>query len=167
MNKRSAKESAFIEIVQSCSGIINSLCSVFYSDQHERKDARQDIMIQLWRSFDNFKGRSSINTWVYKLSLNTLIKRKRNHHKRYIIGLDEMAQQPITKMSTYSDDDIQMLYNMMTDLDPLDKGIMILYIEGYKYNEIGDILSLSTTNVSSKINRIKKRLNKVYKSTEV
>ena len=70
-------------------------------------------------------------------------------------------------MSTYSDDDIQMLYNMMTDLDPLDKGIMILYIEGYKYNEIGDILSLSTTNVSSKINRIKKRLNKVYKSTEV
>lgn len=167
MNKRAAKESAFIDLVQSSAGTINSLCAVFCSDIHDRKDARQDIMIQLWRSYESFSGASSINTWVYRLSLNTLLKRKRNHQKLSITGLDEITERPLTKVALYGDDDIQMLYNMMAQLESLDKAIMILYIEGYKYNEIGDILSLTTTNVSSKINRIKKRLTKVYKSMEV
>ena len=167
MYKRSAKESAFIEFVQSSAGTINSLCAVFCSDLHERKDARQDIMIQLWRSYESFSGYSSISTWVYKLSLNTLLKRKRDHPSIGTTGLDEIVERPPSQHALYSDDDIQMLYNMMAYLEPLDKGIMILYIEGYKYNEIGDILSLTTTNVSSKISRIKKRLTKIYKSIKV
>lgn len=167
MNKRSTKEAAFIDFVQSSAGTINSLCTVFCSDLHDRKDARQDIMIQLWRSFESFNGSSTDSTWVYKLSLNTLIKRKRNQQKLTTTGLDEVIEQPLSNTTLYSDDDIQLLYNMMEQLEPLNKGIMILLIEGYKYHEIGEILSLSTTNVSSKINRIKKQLTKVYKSMEV
>ena len=63
----------FIQIISGSLGIIKSLCRAYYASYEDQKDAYQDIILQLWKSFDTFRGESELSTWIYRVSLNTLL----------------------------------------------------------------------------------------------
>src|SRR5689334_6945685 len=84
----------FIKIVEANQGIIRSLCNAYYMSPEDQKDVFQDIVLQLWKSFESFRGESMISTWIYRVSLNTILTKVRNEKKKVItesISCTELA----------------------------------------------------------------------------
>lgn len=146
----------FIRIVDDHQGIIKSLCKAYYSNDDDRKDVFQDIVLQLWKSFDTFRGESSISTWIYSVSLNTILAKVRNEKKKVITESISFAELKFS--NAMADDDAELLNIVLQYLTGLDKGIVILYLEGYKNREIAEMLRLTPTNISTRLNRVKAAL---------
>lgn len=146
----------FIQIINSNRGTIRSLCKVYYTGSEDQKDAFQDIILQLWKSFHTFRGESEISTWIYSVSFNTIINKIRRDKK-------SVTGEPINKSHLYisharADDNIELLSIIIQSLKEIDKAIVILYLEGYRNREIADILKLTPTNVATRFNRVKSQL---------
>ncbi|WP_439556168.1 sigma-70 family RNA polymerase sigma factor [Dyadobacter sp.] len=73
-------EKDFIRTVQDHTGIINGICKTYFPKSDDFKDARQDVVLQLWRSFSTFRGESKISTWIYKVALNTILAKRKKAH---------------------------------------------------------------------------------------
>ncbi|MBE9461042.1 RNA polymerase sigma factor [Dyadobacter subterraneus] len=71
----SANKTHFVKVIQEHQGIINSICRIYYMDIEDIKDARQDIILQLWKSLPTFRNDSKISTWIYKVALNTILSK--------------------------------------------------------------------------------------------
>ncbi len=72
----------FLNMIEQHQGIINSLCSFYYAWDEDRKDARQDVILQLWKAWPSFRGEAKLSTWLYKVSLNTLLAKLRKEKRR-------------------------------------------------------------------------------------
>ncbi|CAN5535424.1 RNA polymerase sigma factor [soil metagenome] len=121
-----------------------------YEDQ---KDAFQDVILQLWKSFATFRGESEIGTWIYRVSLNTILAKVRKEKKKIATESIDTSELPIS--IAMSDGDIELLNMVIRSLKDLDKAIVILFLEGYKNKEISQILDLTPTNVSTRLNRVR------------
>lgn len=152
----------FIRIVNDNQGIVKSLCKAYYASYEDQRDAYQDIILQLWKSFDTFRGESELSTWIYRVSLNTLLtKVRKERHK--IITEPLLIPDLITPIAM-ADDDRELLRIVIQSLKDVDKAIVILYLEGYKNKEISQILDLTPTNVSTRLNRVKAELKTKFKN---
>ncbi len=150
------KKQNFIQIINSNRGIIRSLCKVYYGSNEDQKDAFQDIILQLWKSFDTFRGESEIGTWIYRVSLNTILTKIRRDNKSVVVEPIDTSHLYISKAQT--DDNLELLSIIIGSLKDIDKAIVILYLEGYKNKEIAKILKMSPTNVATRFNRVKSQL---------
>ena len=153
----------FIRIINANQGIIKSLCKAYYLSVEDQKDTFQDIVLQLWRSFTSFRGESEISTWIYKVSLNTLLAKVRKEKKA--IATTPFDQSVFSLSTSNADDDVELLSIIIQSLQDLDKAIVILYLEGYKNKEIAQILALTATNVSTRLNRVKSQLRTKLKKS--
>jgi RNA polymerase sigma-70 factor (ECF subfamily) len=157
-----AQKQNFVQIITSNHGIIRSLCKVYCPGYENQKDAFQDIVLQLWKSFDTFRGESEISTWIYRVSLNTLLTRVRKD-KNTIITEPLLKEDPIVPVAM-ADDDRELLNVVIQSLKDLDKAIVILLLEGYKNKEISQILDITPTLVSTRLNRVKTELQAKFKN---
>lgn len=156
-------KTTFIHNIQAYQGLINGVCNLYYQGE-AFKDIRQEVLLQLWRAYPTFRQECKISTWIYKVALNTILKAKRKENRTLsfvTITKDHYNNPPSIE---YSDDDIQQLHYAINQLPPLDKAIVILYLEGYKNREIANILDITPSNVSTRFNRIKTRLKKTFKT---
>lgn len=154
----------FIRIVESNQGIIKSLCNAYYVSYEDQKDVFQDIILQLWKSFDTFRGESKISTWIYSVSLNTILAKVRKEKTR--ITTESISCSELTFSNAMADDDTELLNRVLQYLKGLDKAIVILYLEGYKNKEISQILNLTPTNVSTRLSRVKAELKAKFKNQD-
>ena len=152
----------FIQIINNNKGTIRSLCKVYYANSEDRKDAFQDIVLQLWKSFDTFRGESEISTWIYRVSLNTLLTKKRGDKKSISIAPLDTPHQDIC--TAKADDNVELLYIIIQSLKDIDKAIIVLHLEGYRNKEIAEMLKMSQTNVATRFNRLKSQLTKKFNS---
>jgi RNA polymerase sigma-70 factor (ECF subfamily) len=146
----------FIRIVESNQGIIKSLCKAYYPGPEDQKDVFQDIVLQLWKSLETFRGESEISTWIYRVSLNTILANVRKEKKK--IATESIGSAHLAFSNARADDDAGLLNIVLQSLKGLDKAIVILYLEGYKNREIAGILALTPTNVSTRLNRVRAEL---------
>ncbi|MDW3193679.1 MAG: sigma-70 family RNA polymerase sigma factor [Cytophagales bacterium] len=146
----------FIQVIDQHRGTIRSLCQVYYATPEDQKDAFQDIVLQLWKSFDSFEGKSQINTWIYRVGLNTLLSKKRKEQPSTSFTSIDGYQQLL--QTSNSDDDLELLHQVIQTLKDVDKAMVVLHLEGYKNKEIANMLDLSTSNVATRFNRIKAQL---------
>lgn len=153
----------FLKTIDNHQGIIKSLCNVYYSDFEDQRDARQDIILQLWKSFPSFRGESNISTWIYKVGLNTILSKiKKENRRPDEESLNHLHEnKPVTFLN--NDDDLQLLTQIIQSLKDLDKAVVILYLEGYKNTEIAQLIGLTPSNISTRMNRIKTTLKSKYK----
>ena len=138
---------------------IYTVCYMFSKDQDEVNDLFQEILINLWNGFEKFEGRSNIRTWVYRISLNTCISqdRKKKKNKSVPISMD-------IDLFNDSDEDsrqVEMLRSRINKLGPFDRAIILLWLENMSYEEIGQVVGISTKNVSVRLFRIKEQLKKM------
>jgi len=154
----------FVQVVKENQGIINSICRLYYSDDEDIKDARQDIILQLWKSFPTFRGDSKISTWIYRIALNTVIAKVKTERKNKTN--DPLSDSHLNGETSFvcADDDIQQLLFLVNRLEATDKAIMILHFEGYSNKEIAETLKLTATNISTRMNRIKTKLKETFKT---
>lgn len=158
------QKTAFLKTIEKHKGIINSLCKLYYSRQEDQKDAQQDVILQLWKAWPTFRGDSQISTWMYKVSLNVLLAKKRKENRRIV---EEDLEGTIVQEESPgfpTDDDVQLLLQIIEWLNDEEKAVVILYLEGYKNKEIASILMTSQTNVSTRLHRIKTKLKNHYQT---
>jgi RNA polymerase sigma-70 factor, ECF subfamily len=146
----------FIRIIKFNQGIIRSLCKAYYASYEDQKDAYQDIILQLWKSFNTFRGESEVSTWLYRVSLNTLLTKVRNERNKVVT--DPLLISDLITPMAMADDDKELLSIVIQSLKDVDKAIVILFLEGYKNKEISQMLDITPTNVSTRLNRVKTEL---------
>jgi len=131
-----------------------------YADQHEdQKDLYQEIIYQLWKSFHSFQGNSKISTWIYKVALNTSLAHI-NFKNKYskTISIQDIGLQFEENNDTQLEEKITEMYQHIKQLNEIDKAIVFLFLEGKSYDEIADIMGFTTTNIGTRLNRIKMKL---------
>ena len=150
------KEQEFTNIVREHRSTIYSVCFMFAKCSDEADDLFQEVLIKLWHGFEGFEHRSNINTWVWRISLNTCISLERSKHRSSKLKLD-MSRDLYTAEDSDSRQ-MQMLHKRIHRLQPFDRAIVMLWLENMSYEEIAAIVGISAKNVSVKLYRIKEQL---------
>lgn len=151
------KEQRFSKLIKEHEQTIYAICYMFSRDAEDVDDLHQEILIRLWQGYDGFEGRSDIKTWIYRVALNYCInfsdKRKREQTKHAMARELASSDSDLEKRMQ-----IKQLYQRINKLGLIDRSVILLWLEGLSYEEIGAILGISVKNVSFKLVRIKERL---------
>jgi RNA polymerase sigma-70 factor (ECF subfamily) len=155
------KQSDFIRLIREHEGIIYKISRVYFDQEEDQKDLYQEIVYQLWKSYDSFDDRSKWSTWMYRVALNTAIsflKRDKSKLKKVSSeGLDNFKMEPFDPVM---EERIEWLYKSIQELSVVEKGIILLYLEGKRHDEIASITGFSATNVGTRSSRIKEKLKR-------
>lgn len=148
-------------------GIVFKVAGVYARNTHDRDDLAQDIAAQLWRSFGTFdERRAKFTTWMYRVALNVAISYGRAA-KRGIERVEALDEAHSGTLATAGDgqlaalekdERLASLHAFIAQLDPLNRALVLLYLEDRSYMEIADVLGISETNVATKLNRLKQKL---------
>ena len=153
-------EREFEKMVREHRGEIYTVCYMFSTDKEEVADLFQEILINLWKGSGTFRGESGLGTWIWKVSLNTCIsidrsRRRRPHTEPLSMDID------LFEDKDESAKQIGALRNRISKLGTFDRAIVLLWLENLSYEEIGQIVGISTKNVSVRLVRIKEQLKKM------
>ena len=153
-------EREFERIVREHKGTIYTVCYMFSNDRDEVADLFQEILINLWRGSGTFRGDSALNSWIWKVALNTCITFDRKK-KRGI------TTEPLSMNIDLFDDadqdnrQVAILRERISKLGPFDRAIVLLWLENLSYDEIGQIVGITPGNVSVRLVRIREQLKKM------
>lgn len=149
-------------------GIVFKVAGVYARTPHDRDDLAQDIAVQLWRSFGAFdERRAKFSTWMYRVALNVAISHARQSRRSGAAQLDSLDDLHRESLATgdvahvdalQRDERIRALHAFVAGLDPLNRALVLLYLDDRSYVEIAEVLGISETNVATKLNRIKQKL---------
>ena len=150
-------ELQFTKMIKEYRKTIYTVCYFFSKNTEEVNDLYQEILINLWKGFEKFRGESSLKTWIWRVSLNTCNnqeRKKKSSVQTIPLSID---------IDLYNDDDaqskqIQMLYDRINRLDVFDRAIILLWLENMNYQDIADVVGISLSNVTTRLFRIKEQL---------
>jgi len=142
---------------------LERLARAYEADPDRRRDLLQEIHIALWRSLAGFDGRCSLRTWVYRVAHNTATSQviRRRTNAPTLVSLDEVEAMPADDnghLEAAQQQAMQQILTLVRTLAPLDRQVILLYLEGMDAAAIGDVTGLSSGNVATKVHRIKKIL---------
>jgi RNA polymerase sigma-70 factor (ECF subfamily) len=152
-------------VVREFGRALDRLAAGYEADPDKRHDLRQEIHFQLWRSFTAFDGRCSLNTWAFRVAHNTAVSYVTRERRTgsLLVSLEELER---TLPSGRWEPDIDRsralhhLSQLILQLKPLDRQIMLSYLEEMDAAAIAEITGLSSANVAMKIHRIKNILSR-------
>lgn len=159
------KKSEFLRLVQEHRKIIFKICNSYCKNTEDRDDLGQEIIYQLWKSYESFNSEYKFSTWMYRVALNVAISFYRKGKKSgETISLDEhlIEISDPGNINEESSENFNLLQKFITELKELDRALMILYLEDKNYKEISEILGISETNVATKISRIKEKIKQKF-----
>lgn len=152
-------QSEFIEIIKLNEGIIYKIALFYAVNKEDQQDLYQEIVYQLWKSFDNFRGDAKLSTWMYKIALNTAITFFKNEKKKgKTIAFNNKLFDKIDYKDNLTENRIKLLHNQIEELNKVEKGIILLFLEGKTYDEISKITGFTASNVGTRLARIKQKL---------
>lgn len=156
-------EGRFVEMVTESQGIIHKVCNIYCDDREHRKDLFQEILIQLWKSFGSFKGEAKFSTWMYRVSLNVALQYVRKERKKpsQMQLSDEVRNLSDTIQDDHYEEDLKQLYTAISQLNDIEKAIIMLYLEDRDNEEIAEIIGISQNYVRVRMNRSKEKLKKI------
>jgi RNA polymerase sigma-70 factor (ECF subfamily) len=133
---------------------------MFSHDEEEVNDLFQETLINMWKGIDSFREESKISTWIYRVALNTCLLQERKKKK-------EVKKVPLTMdVNFFQDDDanaaqVRMLHQRIGKLGLVDRALVMMWLEGMSYDEIGAVMGISSQNVGVKLFRIKEQMKKM------
>lgn len=164
----SKKEEVFRTVINENEKRINGICRYYSSNDDDQKDMYQEVLINIWKSLDNYRGEAQWSTWVYRVSVNTALgyaKKEVRRHKIFIRQDDE-------KIKDFLDYDnfpaqekeimLKALESKINMLSIVDKIIITLVLESVSHKEIATIIGITEPNVRVKIHRIKNEIKEMY-----
>ncbi|QZT35669.1 sigma-70 family RNA polymerase sigma factor [Halosquirtibacter xylanolyticus] len=164
MNQKK-KESLFYEILESNDEKIKRICHYYYRDPEGRKDIYQEVLTNIWKSLEHFRGDAALSTWVYRVTVNTALThiRKISQEKQLFLHKE---QDNLSELINHNEDSWQLedhiaqLECEINQLSMIDKMLITLMLEKLSMEEISNIVGIGVSNVRVKIHRIKETLRK-------
>lgn len=163
------QDELYQEAANTYDAALERLARAYEADAEVRRDLVQDIHIALWRSFEGFDGRCSLRTWVYRVAHNTAashVLRQRRKKSQTLLGLEELENVPDHREGELPADRryaLDRLLELVQSLKPLDRQVILSYLEGLDAASIGEITGISPGNVATKIHRIKNTLSRRFR----
>jgi RNA polymerase sigma factor (sigma-70 family) len=158
-----ARREEFVALVEAHARIVHKVAYTYCWSADDRADLTQEILAQMWRAFPGYDPARRFSTWMYRVALNVAIswlrddgRRRRRHEPLDPARHDPVAPPPRDE----ADDRVRALYVVIDRLAPLDRALLLLYLDEHSAREIGAILGLSDSNVATRISRLKQRLKK-------
>lgn len=154
----------FDATVEAHQGILIKVARTYCPLEADRKDLVQEMLIHIWQALPRYNPAFKITTWMYRVALNVAISHYRKSRR-------QPAPEPVSEWplaapsdteSAEQEQQLQLLEHFIQELNDLDKALMLLYLEEKSHAEIGEILGLSLTNVSTRLNRVKDKLKKRF-----
>jgi RNA polymerase sigma-70 factor (ECF subfamily) len=160
-----AASTDFLAVVNANQGILHRICRLYCSDADDRQDLYQEIVLQLWHSFEKFRGESRFSTWLYRVAINTAISGLRK--QKDFISSFEPAQLPVVPDEPPGNEEVRIseLYRAVGQLNVIEKAIVMLYLEDRSYDEMQEILGINSGNLRVKMTRIKDKLRQMTKNS--
>jgi RNA polymerase sigma factor (sigma-70 family) len=155
-------ENAFLVGVEQNQQKLLRVCSVYAEDDDDKKDLFQEALIQIWQSMPTFERKSSLSTWMFRITLNVCLRlqSKQLKKKDRFLKMDSISITHITEEETNHEEHEQLvkLRSCIKRLNDADKAVITLYLEELSYGEISSITGLTENNIAVKVKRIKSRL---------
>ncbi|NNL09318.1 MAG: sigma-70 family RNA polymerase sigma factor [Croceitalea sp.] len=153
------KETAFVALIKEHEGLLFKVSTIYTDHKMEQQDLFQEIVYQLWKSFDSFKNQSKISTWMYRVAMNTAIGQlKRKKRSPISESIEKVVLKQMESQDPVIEERLKLMYEHIGKLNVLEKGLILLLLEGNSYQEIAVISGLTTSNVGTRISRIKQKL---------
>lgn len=159
-----AKQTHFLELIEQHKGILHKIAKMYMDDIEDQNDLIQEIVLQLWNSFERFKGNSQFSTWMYRVSLNTALtylkkeKKKATKHT-FIENIDHIDEVDSDEKETQ----LELFYKAVHELNKIEKALIFLFLEGQSHKEIGANLGITEGNARVKLNRTKEKIQIIIK----
>jgi len=159
------KETQFLQLIGENKGILYKICKIYQDDPEDRDDLLQEMILQLWRAFDSFRGDSKFSSWMYRVALNTAIVFFKKQKRR-------PDDQPMPVQFDHADDlsaaeekeeKLAIFYKAVQQLNKVEKALIYLYMEDQPYDDIAATLGITALNVRVRLNRVKNKLKDIVK----
>ncbi len=151
--------SEFEKIIRENAGILHKFCRIYTDKTEDYEELFQEMLIQIWRSMEKFRGEAKISTFIYRICINTALsfRAKLNRNRKRFEALDgKIFVQP--EKDRTKDEQLEKLYAAIRELKPIERAIVGLYLDEKSYQEIAEILGISKTNVATRLMRLKKKI---------
>ena len=159
MMKREDDSLFFTQLVREHKSTIYTVCYMFSKDEEEVNDLFQETLINMWKGIDSFREESKISTWIYRVALNTCLLQERKKKR-------QVPKVPLTMDVNFFEDDnanatqVRQLHQRIGKLGLVDRALVMMWLEGMSYDEIGAVMGISAQHVGVKLFRIKEMLKK-------
>ena len=153
-----ASEKEFVSLLNQHQKIVYKVCNLYMDAHADREDLFQEITLQAWKAYGNFRGDAKFSTWLYRVALNTAITYFRKEKRKPAIYSTDIVPDQTEESYDPIEEQIKAMYAAIGNLSKIDKAIVMLYLEDYSYIEIGEMMGITANNVAVKMNRIKVKL---------
>lgn len=165
------KEETFNRLVAENGDRIRRICCYYNSNPDDQKDMYQEILVNIWKSLDKFRGDANINTWIYRIAVNTSLtftgkafKEMKLLVRRDAVNLSSILDEEQLAAKREQEKQLEVLHLELNLLSVIDKALISLVLEGQSMKDIADIIGISEANVKVKIHRIKLQLKENLKT---
>ena len=154
------EEEIFARLVREHKSTIYTVCYMFSKDEDEVQDLFQETLINMWKGMGGFREESKIDTWIYSVALNTCLTQERKKKR-------EVKKVPLNMDVNYFEDNdanakqARILHQRISQLAYVDRALVMLWLDGMSYDEMGAVVGISAQNVATKLFRIKEQLKKM------
>jgi RNA polymerase sigma-70 factor (ECF subfamily) len=161
-------ERAFLDLIRQHERMIHKICHVYASDISAKQDLFQEIILQLWKSFKGFRNESKISTWMYRIALNTALTQNRRAKSKVPLSFIGFEFKEMIDKNDGSDqqENIDHLYSAISNLNEVEKAIVMLYLDDKSYEEMEEVLGIRKGALRVKMNRIKEKLRQITKISQ-
>lgn len=160
-----AKEQEFLKRIESHKGILYKVSKMYMDNFDDQQDLFQEIICQLWKSYDSFRNESQFSTWMYRVAINTAIvflRKEKRKVDKYEIPSENIREDESD--SPLKENQLDHFYKAVQKLEKIDKAIIFYQLEGFSHREIGENLGISEGNARVKLNRAKEKLKEIIKN---
>lgn len=159
------REQEFLNRMDSHKGILYKVSKMYMDTHDDQQDLFQEIICQLWKSYDSFRNESQFSTWMYRVAVNTAIvflKKEKRKVDKYEIASENVKEEEGD--SQIKENQIEHFYKAVQKLEKIDKAIIFYQLEGFSHKEIEENLGISEGNARVKLNRAKEKLKDIIKN---
>jgi RNA polymerase sigma-70 factor (ECF subfamily) len=160
-------QAQFLALLQAHRGLLYKVSRAYGRSAAERDDLAQEIIAHLWRAYPRYDPRFKLSTWMYRVALNVAIswRRRERTQTQHLVPEAQVALENIQQLDAALDrDDVTLLYASIARFDELDRALLLLYLDGHSHQQIGEVLGMTTTNVATRIGRLKERLRESFRA---
>ncbi len=156
-----SRQHQFGQLISCHDAMIRRICLGYSQTPQDLEDLYQDVLVNIWRGLASFRSDSSPRTWVYRIALNTCVSTLRVRSRRpQSASLDEVILVPDDTLERK--EAVKDLYECIATLNPIDKAIMMMWLDEYSYEEIADTIGIKRNNVATRLHRAKERLREKF-----